>query len=162
MSFLKTLTVDSRQKPWFDFDSPPPIGFELRVKWFKTGVIQTLTLEKAEDHIRRYDGAESFRLTWRDQRGVEYTSGLKGQPQKKRAHVFEFDSPPAVGYRLTHRLDGVRLDRPLTVEKVEPYERKRDGGSTYLITWRDDKGRLYESGMRGRYPHRKSFDEAEG
>ena len=34
-------------------------------------------------------------LTWRDERGVEYKSGLRGQLQKHRPAVIDFAAPPA-------------------------------------------------------------------
>ena len=152
-SFLRSLTVDSRQQPLFAFDAAPPVGFVLNINWFRRGETQTLTLTSSEKHIRRFDGAETAVLTWRDQRGVEYTSGLKcNNLQKRRVPVVDFTSPPQGGFRLTNKPTGEALARPLTLIKVEPYVRKTDGGASFLLTWQDDYGGRYRSGMRGPYP----------
>lgn len=158
-TFLTSLAVDSRQKPLIAFDSPPPIGFVLKVNWFRRGETQALTLEHAERHVRRYDGAESFVLTWRDERGVVYTSGLRGALQKRHPPLIDFAEPPAIGFRLTLNREGVPLARPLTLTKVRPYTRRSDGGASFLLTWRDDNGALYRSGLRGPYP--RLLDEHE-
>lgn len=117
-----------------------------------SGETQVLTLVHSEKHIRRRDAVESSVLTWRDNRGVLYKSGLRGNLQKQHPPILDFAEPPAVGYRLTHKVGGEALVRPLTLTKVEPYTRRSDGGASFLLTWRDDNGGLYRSGLRGPYP----------
>jgi hypothetical protein len=151
--FLNSLTVDSRQQPLIDFDQAPPIGFRLHIKWYRRGTVQTLTLENVKNHIRRYDGAQTCVLTWRDERGVEYRSGLKSNGlQKTHPPLIDFETPPAIGYRLEKNQYGEPLGQPLTLVKVEPYTRKSDGGATFLLTWQSPSGALFRSGMRGPYP----------
>jgi hypothetical protein len=151
-NFLTSLTVDSRQKPLVAFDRPPPVGFVLNIKWFRRAETQTLTLEHAERHVRRYDGADSFVLTWRDARGVVYTSGLRGGMQKRHPPLIDFTEPPAIGHRLALNREGQPLARALTLTKVEPYTRRTDGVASFVLTWADDNGALYRSGMHGPYP----------
>lgn len=151
-SFLTSLTVDSRQRPLIAFDDAPPVGFVLRIEWFRRGETQTLTLTHAEKHIRRYDGAETAVLTWRDGRGVEYKSGLRGQLQKQHPPLIDFDAPPEIGFRLTNKASGEALARPLTLIAVAPYTRRSDGGASFLLTWKDNEGGRYRSGLRGPYP----------
>lgn len=157
--FLNSLTIDSRQKPLITFSGPPPVGFQLHLKWFRRNTVQTFTLEKVDQHIRRWDGAESYVLTWRDQRGIEYKSGLRGNLQKTHPPLIDFAEAPEIGHRLTHNQQGEALARPLTLAAVEPYTRKTDGGASYLLTWRDAHGVLYRSGMRGPYPKPLHDDE---
>jgi hypothetical protein len=160
LPFLNALTVDSRQKPLINFDAPPPVGFQLHIKWHRRDAVQTLTLESADERIRRYDGGVTSVLTWRDGRGVQYTSGLKGNVQKKHPPLIDFETPPPVGYRLEKNQYGEPVQRPLVLVRVKPYTRKSDGGATFLLTWRSPSGALYRSGMRGPYPKAVTEDEA--
>jgi hypothetical protein len=56
-----------------DFETPPPLGHAIRVKL--RGRLRWCRLVDVSPYTRR-DGAASFVLTWEDDKGYRYTSGL--------------------------------------------------------------------------------------
>lgn len=59
-----------------DFEAPPPIGHHIRAK--TRSRLRWLELVNVEEYTRR-DGAQSFVLTWSDDKGYLYTSGLRSK-----------------------------------------------------------------------------------
>lgn len=56
-----------------DYSEPPCIGTEL------SRGARTYRLEAVEPYVRKRDGAASFVLHWRDDRGFHWTSGLRAK-----------------------------------------------------------------------------------
>jgi hypothetical protein len=59
-----------------DFETTPPIGHAIRVKL--RGRLRWCRLVRVDPYIRR-DGAGSVVLTWEDDKGYHYTSGLRSK-----------------------------------------------------------------------------------
>ena len=59
-----------------DFEAPPPIGHPLRVRLRRR--LRWCHLVNVSPYTRR-DGTASFVLTWEDDKGYHYTSGLKSK-----------------------------------------------------------------------------------
>jgi hypothetical protein len=59
-----------------DFESPPPIGHPIRIKLRRR--MRWCRLVDVSPYVRR-DGAQSFVLTWEDDKGYRYTSGLRAK-----------------------------------------------------------------------------------
>jgi hypothetical protein len=59
-----------------DFSTPPPLGHHIRVKLRRR--FRWCQLIDVNPYIRR-DGVASFVLTWEDDKGYRYTSGLRSK-----------------------------------------------------------------------------------
>jgi hypothetical protein len=62
-------------------------------------------------------------------------------------NLIDFEKPPEIGHPIRVKLRG-RL-RWCTLVAVSPYTR-RDGTESFVLTWEDDKGYLYTSGLRSK------------
>ena len=67
-----------------DFDSPPPIGHAVRVELRHR--LRWCRLTSVEPYVR-LDGARSFVLTWEDDKGYRYTSGLRSKSLTLAKHA---------------------------------------------------------------------------
>lgn len=72
-------------------------------------------------------------------------------------NLIEYLEPPAMGHAIRVRLR--RRLRWCSLVEVEHYTR-RDGASSFVLTWEDDKGYRYTSGLRSKsltlMPHRST------
>lgn len=71
-----------------EFDSPPPIGHAIRVKLRHR--LRWCLLVSVEPYVRR-DGVRSFVLTWEDDKGYRYTSGLRAKSLTLAKHSLVAD-----------------------------------------------------------------------
>lgn len=62
-------------------------------------------------------------------------------------NLIDFEAPPLLGYAIRVRLR--RRDRWCRLIDVSPYTR-RDGARSFVLTWEDDKGYHYTSGLRSK------------
>lgn len=64
------------------------------------------------------------------------------------AYLINFASPPEIGHTIRVKLR--RKLRWCRLVKVTPYTRLTDGAASFILTWQDDVGYHYTSGLRSK------------
>jgi hypothetical protein len=66
-----------------DFENPPPLGHHIRIQLRRR--LRWCRLIDVNPYVRR-DGTASFVLTWEDDKGYRYTSGLRSKSMTLARH----------------------------------------------------------------------------